>query len=269
MYLKDKLPNNSDMDHIKIEWIPKTCERLPYFPGYRFQNMEREKETETHYIARYVSEEVLYGTTANWEGQITLQTQFGQTLYQLMSEEVGPKKWLEVGTWNGNGSTKCLLEGLSHRLNREGVHILSYEASPFYAKIAQENLSRYVDLSSQFLVLHAKLPSTLPFPKGEFIKEKLEHFMIHYEEEKYLYETAPSISCFFEPEVAILDGGEYVGYHDWESIPKTNLRHIFLDDINIEKNKCVHELLKHFTDWKCMVERKDERNGWAYWKRKW
>lgn len=256
------------MDDYKIYLIEKKKDRLPYFENYMPLQIMNEHMTETTVPVIYANVSLRKEYFKNLEGQITLETLFGQTIYTLMVSETGPKHWVDIGTWNGKGTTSCILEGLQNRHSKDGVKIQSYEAQIFFYELAKENLSKYSHMKEHFTLIHGRVPSTIPFPVGDFIEEKRDHFYLHYEEEKAIFTTANQVPIPFSPDVVILDGGEYTGYHDWESIPKENLKHVFLDDINIQKNRNVHALLKTFSDWECILEYPQERNGWSYWMRK-
>ena len=257
------------MDEYKIYMVEKSLDRLPYFENYTPTHRLDKKMTETHIPIFYINLLKQKEYYKSIEGQITLESAFGQKIAELMIMENGPKKWVDVGTWNGHGSIRCILESLRIRKNKEGVEVISYEASPFFHQIAKENIDdEFSELKDQYTLVLGRLPSTLPFPVADFIEDKSQHYYLYYEEEKAIFTNAKPLVVPFQPEVVILDGGEYTGYHDWEAIPKNKRQHIFLDDMNITKNSAVHQLLKSFSDWECVIECRGERNGWAYWKRK-
>ena len=45
-------------------------------------------------------------------GQVIMQTQLGLLLYRLCKEKDSINSVVEIGTWYGMGSTKCIIEGL-------------------------------------------------------------------------------------------------------------------------------------------------------------
>lgn len=254
------------MENKIVELYDRFCYSIPHKEGYSPYEYKVLSPTLTH--CGYIPNSYLQNQILIQEGQITRNTEFGMLLFYLMASENGPTRWLEVGTWNGRGTTKCILEGLLQRENKTNVKFISYEANPMIYEVAKQNLSQYADLSSNFMLVNAKLPNTMPFPAPEFVSEKQTHFCLFFDDEKYIYEHAECHVPPFAPEVIILDGGEYVGYQDWEAIPKQNLKHIFLDDINIYKNKVVHQLLKNLSDWECVIEKPNDRNGWSYWRKR-
>ena len=63
-------------------------------------------------------------------GQITLETEFGKKLHELAADP-RYKIFVEVGTWDGEGSTKSLVKGLESRSEEDasGAGIFSFEAN--------------------------------------------------------------------------------------------------------------------------------------------
>lgn len=241
-------------------------DRLPYKENLHPYNIQIMNETQTE--GYYVNDDMFKSSIVDNPGQIHLGSEMGRLLYYLMSNEKGPQLWLEVGSWNGKGTTTCILEGIKQRENKNGVRFVSYEANKILYEIAKQNTEPFHFSDAVFQLVYGKLPNTLPFPSHENIPEKEMHYKLYFEEEKYIYEHAPVVVPPFAPEAVILDGGEYIGYQDWEAIPKQNLKHIFLDDISIYKNRGVHQLLKHLSDWECVIEKLNDRNGWSYWRKK-
>ena len=45
------------------------------------------------------------------QGQITINTQAGQEIIKTLTT-FKPRKILEIGTWNGLGTTRCILQAL-------------------------------------------------------------------------------------------------------------------------------------------------------------
>jgi hypothetical protein len=189
----------------------------------------------------------------------------GRLLYELASS--GPKDWLEIGSWNGLGSTQCILDGFKNRT--DDPHLDSFELDPVMFQIAEENLKDHPCIKN--VTFHCNAlghAHRQPFPSEESLsKEEREcpHFRIHYEREWALYEQATGVIPAVAPEVAVLDGGEYSGYLDWVHLDKTRLHYLILDDTNALKNQRVMAELDP-TEWKCLAK-ENERNGWAAFQR--
>ena len=65
----------------------------------------------------------------------------------------------------------------------------------------------------------------------------------------------------------VLDGGEFSGYADWETLKKKNPIVVALDDTIVMKNAKVYEELLKDASWE-KKHGNDERHGWAIFVRK-
>ena len=87
-------------------------------------------------------------------GQINFETgKLGKYLVQIASDE-NVKSIIEVGTRNGLGSTRCILEGLKDR-DKDSYKFLSFECSPdMYPEAIKNNKER---LGHNFDIVFGKL----------------------------------------------------------------------------------------------------------------
>jgi hypothetical protein len=206
-------------------------------------------------------------TYAEHLGQINEETQLGSFLNRLASDDREPCIWFEIGAWNGLGTTSCILDGFGEREDKNVV-LYSLEADPAFYEIAQSNLEDHP--CRENLVLFYGKSGEGQFPTPEEVPEEdraSHHFQMYYDYERTFWERAPCFSYPQLPEVAVLDGGEYSGYLDWLNLPKQNLRYVILDDINCLKNKKVFEELSANPDWKPFKVNKEERNGFAIFRK--
>jgi hypothetical protein len=132
------------------------------------------------------------------------------------------------------------------------------------SEMAKRNLQTHPNFDS-VIFNEGRIDNDKPFPTVDELSKitrDTSFFKQYYDSEKQLYEKAKQIRPAFSPEVCILDGAEYTGWLDFESISKDQLKIIFLDDINCDKNKKVVELLNNDSNWILHIK-EDERNGWA------
>lgn len=195
---------------------------------------------------------------ASLDGQINRSSNFGKLLYQTALNPM-LTKWLEIGTWNGKGTTTCILDGFRDA-EKDSSKLISYEANNHMYMMAIENLKNHSYYKN--VILHnGRIPNSNPFTLANTL-EKSDFYKRFYDSEKYLYNEANQIAPEFSPQVVVLDGAEYTGMLDFESVPKDDLKIIFLDDVNCDKNKKVVNLLKSDSNWIQHIK-EDERNGWA------
>jgi hypothetical protein len=132
------------------------------------------------------------------------------------------------------------------------------------SEMAKRNLQTHPNFDS-VIFNEGRIDNDKPFPTVDELSEitrDTSFFKQYYDSEKQLYEKAKPIRPEFSPEVCVLDGAEYTGWLDFESIPKDQLKIIFLDDVNCDKNKSVVEHLMKDSLWK-LYKKSDSRNGWA------
>lgn len=237
---------------------------LPYIPNYSYIGIDTSNKDNN--IFHYMVNE---NNKNNELGQIQRTTELGKRIYELAKQKNGPTDWLEIGSWNGLGTTLCIADGFVERMD-ENTKLISLEIDPKMYNIASKNLLNHKSFNKIEFVLN-KLSSqrmNIKFPTpSELTKDELNspHYIIHYESEKWLWENSSGYIPSFSPQVVVLDGGEYSGYNDWLHLDKSRLEWIFLDDTNVLKNKLVKSELLSDSKWECTYEN-DERNGVAIFK---
>lgn len=188
-------------------------------------------------------------------GQINLNCEFGQKIKNISSK---CSNIVEIGTWNGCGSTTCVLNGMNKNTNFISIELIEemYELAKANlrdkpVKLLHGTVINYEDLKWFNIKEHKKTCSKL----------ELDHFNLYYEKEvtaiknsKNVLNELPSIIDFL-----ILDGGEYSTYPEWKVLEKrTNI--VALDDTKLLKTKKIKEELQSNPDWVTYWE-SEERNG--------
>ena len=209
-------------------------------------------------------DEIYYSAYLGSPGQINREGKMGQLLYTC-AKQSGFTKWLEIGTWNGNGTTLCILDGFRDG-NCLNAKLVSYESNKYLCRCAEINLAEH-SARGQLQIVHGRLSVGKTFPGPSSFASGIResgHFRKYYDEERFTFNNSAVIPCPFAPEVLILDGGEYGSTLDWESISKENLQVLFLDDILSYKNKEIHLNLLTDPTWKLVDSDTTGRvNGWA------
>jgi hypothetical protein len=195
---------------------------------------------------------------SNSIGQITMQTELGKFLFNS-SLDTSIVNFLEVGTWNGLGSTKCFIDGFKKRHKPFNFYSLecNNEKSK-YAKKLYENIDNVFILNE---VLLNKKPNDI-----------YDIFPILLENQQYKYwndidfDNMKDKKLFLErndlPEIfdlVLLDGGEFTTWYDYNII-KDKCKILALDDTKTFKCKKIVDDIKSSNKWKILLEN-DERNG--------
>ena len=196
-------------------------------------------------------------------GQINLDSRLGKELYNLGKNE-NFHTYLEVGTWNGKGSTLCLAEGIrikerpgdSHFYSLESQLDMYKDACNFWQAKNVPFLHLLYGRLSDKIMSEDEIKSHTAFPSVK------EHFDLYYKSDCVTQKVAPLLSYFPSfIDVLLLDGGEFSSYGDWEAIKHHRPRVVALDDTNVIKNSRLLSELK-VAGWKVISEG-DDRNGWA------
>ena len=76
-------------------------------------------------------------------GQLTLQSDAGRSIIDLLKQncEKDIKRIVEIGTWNGLGSTLCIIQGIYGK----DVYFWSLECNKDKHDAAVESLSEFID----------------------------------------------------------------------------------------------------------------------------
>jgi hypothetical protein len=192
-------------------------------------------------------------------GQINPESAFGNSIIELASESEYTS-FLDVGTWNGQGTTRCLYEAVGER---PGVHIYSVESN---AKMYEEAVGFWTPCPPSLHLLYGTLS------KGALTEAEIRahplfndvetHFHLHYAQDCKDLEAAPIVELPAKMDMVILDGGEFCGEADFRRASLLYPKVIALDDIRIMKNRDNYERLLADSEWE-LVGRGKDRNGWA------
>ena len=210
--------------------------------------------------------------TSNLRGQITLQTEMGKFLCELASN---PKfhRFLEIGTWNGLGSTKCFHEGFLKRLSTDddSFFLDSLEVNIEKCEVARKFYNDFPEIRIHNMTLLDNPPTweDIMEQDGEKWSESERQTLHKY----FQIDMDNLVQCeVFNPvhkkengflyDVILLDGSELLSYveflkvRDWTNI-------IILDDCTCAKNMKVYNELLTDSQWKLLRQNMEERNGYA------
>lgn len=166
------------------------------------------------------------------------------------------KNIFEVGTWNGQGSTVCIMNAI---INKENSRLYSLEANINMYNLSKEFWHRYNTKNKLSLIygsLHKKIADEVNVNIDWYIGEK----------NTILNTNIVDINDIYDIDFIILDGGEYTTQEDFNILIKKNPKYIALDDVNVFKCKNIREYLINSNDWILLNENLEERNGWSIFK---
>jgi len=191
------------------------------------------------------------------EGQVAPGSVLGNFLMKV-AKNTDYTKYLEIGTWSGMGSTRCLHLGFLER------------TTPFVFKTLECNKEKcemaalhYKDYPS-IQILNSTVVRASDIPSIDELKLMFNDLV----EDWHTIDMENLATCSFleerDFEVVLLDGGEYTTYFEYKELVKSpTLRMIICDDTNTNKCKKIREELFASTEWKIIEDHPVDRNGWC------
>jgi hypothetical protein len=197
--------------------------------------------------------------TNNSTGQITPNNLVGQTLIKYVKEN-DLKNVVEIGTWNGLGSTRCFLLGLQDTTN-----FFTLETNKEKLEIAKKNLLSLTKQNCNFLwgsvIRNSDIKNTEKiFP--ELLRDS--EFRRWHNLDIQNINLSPNVLDKIPTEIdfLLLDGGEFTTYYEFLLLFPRCTKFIALDDVNVSKCKEIRRILKSNPKWK-EIHYINERNGFS------
>jgi hypothetical protein len=198
----------------------------------------------------------------NGNGQINMNSDFGSCIYKICLDE-SLKNIFEVGSWNGQGSTVCVMNSI---INKPNSKLYSIEANVDMFNNAV-NFWNNFDVKGKLILLNGTLHNKIADINelNNIYNGNIPYFVEHYIPEKKILETSKVINIdnINNIDVIILDGGEYSTEEDFNILLKKNPKFICLDDVNVYKCKNIRSFLLENSNWSLYKENLDQRNGWS------
>lgn len=193
------------------------------------------------------------------QGQINENTERYKILKNII-QKYKPKKILEIGTWKGLGSTKCIIDSIGN-----DVEFISLETNKNFYDIAVNNLKEFSGKVKLIFGRIVEISEIENFVNGVKLSD---------EEKKWLEGDLKNMkNCEnvlnILPEkfdLILLDGGEFSTYSEWTKL-KDRCDIVVLDDINVLKSKKVYEELISNKNY-VILEQTQEGHGFCVFKKK-
>jgi hypothetical protein len=201
----------------------------------------------------------------NQRGQINIDQDFGKIIYEL-TMDVDNKTFVDIGTWNGLGSTKCFIEGM--KSNKDSV---------LYT--IENNSEKHEYAKSIWLDTIEKNNLNVNFLNGTLIKnDEIDHWLSENniplnEEQKYwlTIDKTNSVNNIIldckSIDILLIDGSDYSGYLELILL-KDISKYVLLDDVNSLKNEMARQYLLDSDAFELVSEDLDSRNGYSVFKKK-
>jgi len=167
--------------------------------------------------------------------------------------------FLEIGTWNGMGSTRAFSNGLKDR-NDEYV-FYSLECNKDKCNDAKK---LYAD-NDKIHILNEVIWNEEPRDFYDIFPQCLTNNMYrHWNEVDLinmkkcnLFLSRPNLPEVFD--VVLLDGGEFTTYYEFQLL-KHRCKILMLDDVNVDKCKLIVKELESDPSWR-IIQKDNTRNG--------
>jgi hypothetical protein len=162
---------------------------------------------------------------------------------------------VEIGTWNGLGSTKMILRGLKKR-KLDKIQVIGFETNKRMYGVAKRNLKRHdlYQLVWGSIIQEGELDMTnLSETESNWIKTDLEDMR----KAPYVFKKVPE-----NIDLLILDGGEFSTYAEFQKLNSRVSGWIILDDTNSRKCARILREVPAEGTWNVIFQ-SDERNGTA------
>jgi hypothetical protein len=172
------------------------------------------------------------------------------------------KSIVEIGTWNGAGSSRLIAKGVSLNPGKLGkCLVFGLEIDASQAKVAKKRLKRY----KFFKVLHGRIIEESDFDiKGLVGNENqwLQQDLLNLRNCPNVLGNIPS-----EIDLLILDGGEFSTYSEFCILKSRITNYVILDDVFTRKCKKILNEVKDSNEFE-LIYYSRERNGTAVLKKK-
>lgn len=169
------------------------------------------------------------------------------------------KTFLEIGTWNGLGSTMAFSNGFRNRMDDYIFYSLECNVDK-----CMDAIKLYSD-NNKIHILNEVIWNEEPSDFYKIFPQCLSDATYrHWNEVDIinmkkcnLFLNRPNLPSIFD--VILLDGGEFTTYYEFQLL-KNRCKVIMLDDINVDKCKLIVQEIESDKSWK-IVKKENIRNG--------
>jgi hypothetical protein len=198
-------------------------------------------------------------------GQINRGSSLGEYIYDISSRD-DVNSIVEIGTWNGCGSTRCVIDAIKGK----DKQLTTVELHPNQYVEAVANVGEYAGVLSNVKMLNGSVinhEDAFWFDHSIITDNPDDHASLWYEIDMNYLKDADNILDQIPSEIdlLILDGGEYTTYPEYVLL-KDRSKIICLDDTNTFKCAKILAEIGVENDFQSVVV-SYERNGFAIFER--
>ena len=191
-------------------------------------------------------------------GPINRGSFLGEYLFSLATcPEI--KTVVEIGTWNGQGSTICLKEGIA---GKSDAVLYSVESNKHLFDVA----SKFHKDATNVKLIYGRVVDPVNIAVPENVSEMQMHW---FQSDLADYYNCPCILSALPEKIdlLLLDGGEFSSDFEFQMLyPRAT--HIVLDDVNprgsIKFVKTTPFINQHQSQFEMLAYLKNDRNGWLH-----
>lgn len=199
-------------------------------------------------------------------GQLNKNTFLGEKIYQLskISEFVN---FVEIGTWNGQGSTKCFMNAIL--LRDDNACLYSLESNKTFYEMAKRYWRFVTDSprgKGKIKLIYGRIVEMSEMLTCEQIEDEssneIDNFRQWLEKDVIDYRMSPNVIDLLPEriDVLLLDGGEFTTYAEFRKLEEITSV-IILDDTKSLKCRKAREELLLDKAWIVVCDLPEERNG--------
>ena len=205
--------------------------------------------------------------------EIHLNEEFGYYIYQTIIQ-YDLRNNLEIGSWDGEGSTKCFVEAMKQLTGNKSLYCIEivkdkierlkqlYANTEFVFPIFNSSISYKNLLDNDFSLVWNSQYNKIPkhVYNEDMVKSWFDRDVETLKGIEHGFLETTDIQNW---DSVLIDGGEFTGYSEFVLL-KDKTKVFFLDDVH-SAFKCnkAYETLKADTNWSLMKENSQIRNGYA------
>lgn len=200
-------------------------------------------------------------------GQISLNDKCGQTLVRYVRTNQ-LTNIVDIGTWNGMGSTLCFLVGLQGNTTTK---LITLEINREKVENAKKNLQPYIGTTNIDFVWGSVISSDeivdMPMIFPEFVANT--EFQRWHSIDVANIDASPNVLDRIPDTVdfILFDGGEFTTYYEFMKLFPRCVKFIALDDVLVSKCAKIRAFLLAHNEW-TEIQFVNYRNGFSLFQKK-